>query len=66
MGDFIGLRDEFLRLLTEDSTTHDARRREFNQAIFSKDGWAVFNGTSLDMVMRKYDRAVRNMERAGR
>ena len=52
------LRDEFLRLLTEDGPTTDARRREFNQAIFNKDeGWAIFNGTDLDMVMEKFDRA---------
>lgn len=56
------LRAEFLRLLTVDSETKDRRRREYNQAIFDADeGWAVFNGTDLDMVMQKFDRAVRLM-----
>jgi hypothetical protein len=57
------LRAEFLRLLTEDSETRDRRRKEFNQAIFApvaEGGWAVFNGTNLDMVMEKFDRAVKN------
>jgi len=64
--DHEALRKEFIRLLTEDSPTADARRRAFNQAIFATEeegGYAVFNGTSLDMVLRKYDRAVRNLER---
>lgn len=54
------LRELFLKYLTEDSKTHDARRKEFNQAIFdAKEGWAVFNGTNLNMVMEKFDRAVK-------
>ena len=55
------LRVEFIRLLTVDGPTRDRRRRDFNQAIFapeSEGGWAVFNGTSLDMVLLKFDRAV--------
>jgi hypothetical protein len=51
------LRDEFLRLLTEDGPTQDRRRKDYNQAIFNPDGWAVFNGTDLDMVMGKFDKA---------
>lgn len=59
-------RREFLRLLTEDSETKDARRKEFNQAIFNaEEGWACFHGTDLDMVMDKFDAAVRNI-RLGR
>lgn len=58
------LRAEFLRLLTEDSETKDARRREFNQAIFDKDrGYAIWTGTDLDMVMSKFDKAAKNLER---
>lgn len=54
------LRDLFLKYLTVDSKTQDARRREFNQAIFdAEEGWAVFNGTDLDMVMNKFDKAVK-------
>lgn len=49
----------FLKYLTIDSETHDARRKEFNQAIFdAKAGWAVFNGTDLDMVMEKFNKAL--------
>ncbi len=52
------LRDVFLKYLTEDSETKDARRKEFNQAIFNaQEGWAVFNGTDLEMVMAKFDKA---------
>ncbi len=54
------LRAVFLAYLTVDSETHDARRREFNQAIFdAKTGRACFNGTDLDMVMGKFDKAVK-------
>ena len=54
------LREFFLKYLTEDSETQDARRKDFNQAIFNaKEGWAVFHGTDLDMVMEKFDRAVK-------
>lgn len=57
------LRAAFLEALTVDSETRDARRKEFNQAIFNaKEGWAVFNGTDLDMVMGKFDKAVRKIK----
>jgi hypothetical protein len=56
------VRDEFLRLLTVSSETQDGRRKEYNQAIFdAEEGWAVFNGTDLDMVMSKFDKAVKNI-----
>jgi hypothetical protein len=55
------LRDEFVRLLTEDSETHDARRREFNQALFMPDGKPVWTETTLSMVLEKYDKAVRSL-----
>ncbi len=59
------LREAFLHCLTVDSETNDARRREFNQAIFDPDqGWAVFNGTDLDMVMDKFDKAVKQVDQA--
>ena len=56
------LRDEFVRLLTEDGPTTDRRRRDYNQAIFAPEdqgGWAVFTGTDLAMVMDKFDRAAK-------
>ena len=59
----IQLRLEFVRLLTEDSETHDRRRKEFNQAIFDAErGFACFNGTDLGMVMDKFEKAVRNLK----
>lgn len=58
------LRTEFLRLMTVDSETRDARRRDFNQAIFDPDqGWAIWSRTDLNMVMDKFDKAVRNLTR---
>jgi hypothetical protein len=53
------LRELFIKYLTEDSETMDARRKEFNQAIFAKEGYAVFNGTDLDMVLEKFDKAIK-------
>lgn len=57
------LRTEFLRLLTEDSETNDARRREFNMAIFMPEGHAIWTDTNLSMVMDKFDTAVKNLKR---
>lgn len=60
------LRSLFVKYLTEDSETQDARRKEFNQAIFidPKDemfsGRQVFNGTDLNMVMEKFDKAIKD------
>ena len=65
-------RDLFLKYLTEDSETQDARRREFNQAIFFPlddkhfAGRQVFNDTTLDMVMEKFDKAVKEFDGASR
>jgi hypothetical protein len=54
------LRAVFLRLLTEDGPSSDRRRKDFNQAIFDADeGWAVWERTTLDMVMEKFDKAVK-------
>jgi hypothetical protein len=58
------LRAEFVRLLTTDSPHQDARRRDFNQAVFMADGKAVWSETTLDMIMGKFDKAARNLERA--
>ena len=58
----------FLKYLTEDSKTQDARKKDFNQAIFMPNdggfhaGGQVFNGTDLDMVMEKFDKAVKSYE----
>jgi hypothetical protein len=58
------LRVEFLRLLTQDSETTDRRRKDYNQAIFDLErGYAIWIGTDLGMVMQKFDRAVKNLER---
>lgn len=69
MLDLDRLRELFLKYLTVDSETKDARRREFNQAIFidPKDavfgGRQVFTGTDLDMVMKKFDKAVKEFKK---
>ncbi len=66
------LRELFLKYLTVDSETHDARRKEFNQAIFIAPdvpfhgGCQVFNGTDLDMVMGKFDQAVEELKEMGK
>ena len=60
------LRAAFLKYLTVDSETQDGRRKEFNQAIFIDPndkmfgGKQVFNGTDLDMVMEKFDKALKD------
>lgn len=54
-------REEFVRRLTVDSEHSDRRKKDYNQAIFdAKGGWAVFNGTNLDMVMQAFDTAVKD------
>ncbi len=59
------LRELFIKYLTQDIQTQDMRRKEFNQAIFIDPsdkmfgGHQVFNGTDLDMVMEKFDKAVK-------
>lgn len=64
------LREEFIRLLTRDSVTNDRRRKDYNQAIFMVDecspfldGPAVFSDTSLAMVLEKFDKALKNLEK---
>jgi hypothetical protein len=60
MIDVEDLRATFLRLLTVDSPHRDRRRKDYNQAIFDPEqGWAVFSGTDLGMVMSAFDRAVK-------
>lgn len=55
----------FLKYLTQDSITKDARRKDFNRAIFMEPsagfhgGEQVFNGTDLDMVMEKFGKALK-------
>ena len=58
------LRVEFIRLLTEDSLTRDRRRKDYNQAIFDKDGPAIWSEIDLEMVMDKFDEAIHNLEKA--
>lgn len=61
------LRSEFVRLLTADTPTNDRRRSEYNQAIFfpanefSWSGKPIRNVTTLDMVLEKFDKAVKNL-----
>ena len=65
LGEF---RELFIKRMTVDSEHHDARRRDFNQAIFGyrDDGstYAVFNGTDMDMVLRCFDDAVKDWRKS--
>lgn len=55
------LREEFIAALSVDNG-QDRRRKDFNQAIFDPEtGHSVFTRTTLDMVVDKYDHAVRAM-----
>ena len=61
------LREEFLRLLTQDSETVDLRRRDYNRAIFApsqEGGFAILTRTTLNMIMQKFDRAMENLKDA--
>jgi len=59
------LRKLFIKYLTQDSQTQDARHKEFNQAIFFDPsdkmfgGHQIFNETDLDMILEKFDKAVK-------
>lgn len=54
------LRKLFLKYLTEDSETQDARRKDFNEAIFDKDdGFQIYTFVELSDVMDKFDKAVK-------
>ena len=58
-------RELFIKRMTVDSETHDARRKDFNQAIFFYDDYAgehiqCFNDTSMEMVLDKFDLAVKD------
>jgi hypothetical protein len=56
------LREEFVRLLTEDSETNDRRRKEYNQALFDPEtGREIWTSLNLDMIMHTFDRAVKNV-----
>lgn len=65
------LRDEFIKLLTEDSETKDRRRRDYNQALFMQsddpyfDGKQAWTGIDLWMVIEKFDKAQRNVAARG-
>lgn len=65
--EFQELRELFIKRMTEDSETQDARRKEFNQAIFgfNDDGstYAVWNETDLDMVLQCFDDAIKDWQR---
>ncbi len=61
MSEFDSLMAEFVRLLTTDSPHQDRRRRDFNQAVFMADGKPVWTETTLDMIMGKFEKAVRNI-----
>lgn len=58
---YLGIFENYMTS-TVDSPHHEARRKDFNQAIFDADkGFACFNGMDLDMVLEKFDAAVRDL-----
>jgi len=65
MNNYTLLREAFIHLCTVDSETKDGRRKEHNRAIFGSldykhnPGYAVFNNTTFDMVLDKFDEAVK-------
>lgn len=65
---FAKLRLLFIKRMTEDSETKDARRKDFNQAIFGlrEDGstYPVWNETDMEMVLRCFDDAVKDWRRS--
>ena len=62
------IRDLFIKRMTVDSDHHDARRRDFNQAIFCDYGTGeheqVFCGTTMEMVLRCFDDAVKDWQKS--
>jgi len=62
--EYARLRAEFVRLMTQDSETKDRRRKDYNMAIFiaetGQSAWAPC--TDMEMVLEKFDKAVRNMK----
>lgn len=57
------LREQFLKRLTIDSESKDRRRKGYNQAIFNAEkGYAIWSSTDLEMVMDKFDAAVKDLE----
>lgn len=61
------LREAFVKRLTVDSPHHDARRKDFNQAIFdAEEGFACFSGTDLSMILEKFDLAVKDFTETGK
>ena len=65
---FVELRELFIKRMTVDSETTDARRKDFNQAIFhyNDDGstYAVWCETDMDMVLQCFDDAVKDWRRS--
>ena len=62
------LRALFIKRMTVDSEHCDARRKDFNQAIFSyRDNgstYAVWYDTDMDMVLRCFDDAAKDWRRS--
>ena len=68
------LREAFIRRMTVDSDHHDRRRKDFNQAIFDywsdneakdpRDTYLVWSDLTMDMVLRCFDDAVKDVRGA--
>lgn len=62
------LRDCFIKRMTVDSETKDRRRKDFNQAIFFQfygagEHIAIWNETTMEMVLQCFDNAVKDWRR---
>jgi len=58
--DTVKLRKAFIHFLTVDSDHQDRRRKDYNQAIFdAKEGFACWTNMDLNMVLEKFDKAVK-------
>ena len=61
-------RELFIKRMTVDSEIRDRRRKDYNQAIFYwNDYWKeycqVYNNTSMEMVLKCFDNAIKDYRR---
>lgn len=61
------IRNLYLLFLTEDIDIDNQKSKQYNQAIFDKDkGKQMFCETDLNMVMEKFDKAIKVYNKAHR
>lgn len=60
------VREEFIKLLTVDSETLDARRRDFNVSLFApreEGGHQRWTALYIEDITEKFDKAVKNVSK---